>query len=620
MPLRQKHDLITWALSGLRPPPEISLSKWSAEHIRLPEGHEARPGRLHHWPYMVEILDVIGAKRPEQVTIMKSIRLGFTKSLMFAAGAVAATDPSPIIILVPTDEDARRTSVEEVEPIFEASPVLQGLMRRGRHDGRSTLLRKSLIGGASIKVLSAHAPRKLRAHDAKYLFIDEADAMLVTTEGDAIAIAIGRTFARADRKIVVGSTPTEEDVSVVEARYAESDQRVYEVPCPHCGSYQEIAWEHIRWPRDDVGERPELAHYLCPHCVEPVQERFKAQMVKLGRWRRTRPEVLDHAGFRINALVSLLPNATWPKLAQMFLEAKRGGPALLQPFYNLYMGRTWRVSVRRVDADILRDRVEYIGLDDIPEDVVLLTAGADVQDDRIEVTVLGWPLHGAPAALAHMQFDGNTLDEGVWRNFDAFLKTKWKHPHGWRIGIDATAVDSGGHEGRTQKVYDWTYPRLYRNIHAIKGRAGPNKTWAKAQKVKGDMRLILIAVDVVKTELMDAMAEAPYTPEGERVPTGMRYSNDLPDEWFTQVTNETRRIKYVKNRATIVFEPKVAGARVEAFDASVYAWAVRQAPGVRAINLKARSEIRRVERPAAAEVAPAKRRPTAADYAAMFNT
>ena len=618
MPLRQKEELVAWALGGLKPPPEISLSKWSEENIRLPEGHEARPGRLHHWPYMVEILDVIGSKRPEQVTIMKSIRLGFTKSLMFAAGAVAAVDPSPIIILVPTDEDARRTSVEEVEPIFELSPALQGLMRRGRHDGRSTLLRKSLVGGASIKVLSAHAPRKLRAHDAKYLFIDEADGMLITTEGDPISIAIGRTFARADRKIVVGSTPTEEDISVVEQRFNSSDQRVYEVPCPRCGAFNEIMWEQIIIPRDDSGERPDQAYYGCPHCGEGIQERFKAQMVKAGRWRRTKPEVLDHAGFRINALVSLLPNATWPKLAAMFIEAKRGGPALLQPFYNLYMGRTWRVSVRRVDADILRERVEFIGLDDIPDDVVLLTAGADVQDDRIECTVLGWPLHGAPAVLAHAQFDGNTLDDLVWRNFDAFLKQKWKHPNGWRIGIDGVAVDSGGHEGRTQKVYDWTYPRLARNIHAIKGRAGPNKTWARAQKVKGDMRLVLVAVDVIKTEVMDAMAEAPWTPEGDRVHTGMRYSNDLPDEWFTQVTNETRRVKYVKNRATIVFEPKIAGARVEAFDATVYAWAVRQAPAIRSINLKARSEIRRIA-PVIGDAPPPKRH-SAADFAAMFNS
>jgi hypothetical protein len=38
------------------------------------------------------------------------------------------------------------------------------------------------------------------------------------------------------------------------------------------------------------------------------------------------PDVAGHRGFRINALVSLLPNASWGQLAKEYLEAKRGGP------------------------------------------------------------------------------------------------------------------------------------------------------------------------------------------------------------------------------------------------------------------------------------------------------
>ena len=131
----------------------------------------------------------------ERITI-KSARVGYTKSLMVALGAVAANDPSPIILLVPTDEDARGIAVDEVEPIFEATPALQGLIKKGRNDGRNTLTRKALVGGASIKILSARAPRKLRRHDCRVLLIDEADAMEITSEGDPIAIAEKRTLAQ----------------------------------------------------------------------------------------------------------------------------------------------------------------------------------------------------------------------------------------------------------------------------------------------------------------------------------------------------------------------------------------------------------------------------------------
>jgi hypothetical protein len=50
-----------------------------------------------------------------------------------------------------------------------------------------------------------------------------------------------------------------------------------------------------------------------------VPERAKVAMVTAGCWRSTRPEVRGHAGFRINALVSLLANASWAKLAAEFL-------------------------------------------------------------------------------------------------------------------------------------------------------------------------------------------------------------------------------------------------------------------------------------------------------------
>ena len=65
--------------------------------------------------------------------------------------------------------------------------------------------------------------------------------MEITVEGDPLAIAEKRTFAHADRKIVRGSTPTEEDVSLVERAYDESDMRIYEIPCPHCARVVRIA-------------------------------------------------------------------------------------------------------------------------------------------------------------------------------------------------------------------------------------------------------------------------------------------------------------------------------------------------------------------------------------------
>jgi phage terminase large subunit GpA-like protein len=594
------------------PPAAINLAQWAEANVVLPAGQSARPGQYRNWPYMTEILDTIGALGVERVTLMKGTRLGFTKGLIIAIGAAAAMSPCSMGLLAPTDEDARDYVVDELEPLFSATPALRGLMIQGRLMGRNTLTRKSFVGGGTLKILSARAPRKLRRHDFKILLCDEVDAMEVTTEGDPLAIAEKRTFAHADRKIVIGSTPTEEDVSLVERAYAESDQRVYEIECPHCAEWFELLWQHIQWPEGE----PLKATAFCPQCGCEIEERLKPALVAAARWRAMRPDVQGHRGYRLNALVSLLPNAAWGKLAEEWLKAKRGGPAELQVFTNLILAKPWRTSINRLSAEVLAGRVEPIGLERIPEEIVLLTAGADVQDDRVEVCVLGWPIAGAPCVLAHAVIDGSTLADETWASFDAFLRSRFAHPNGWEMKIDACAVDSGGHEGRTQKVYDFCAARLHRRIYAIRGVGGARPVWARAQRVKGTARLFIVGHDQVKTAVMELLSAEPFDAEGRPNPHALRVSDELGAEWFDQATGEIRRVRYVRNRAVIEFVPKRRGQRTEALDGLCYAWAVRQAPAVRAIDLKSRAA-----RHPAVEGEPAKppRPRAAADWAAHFN-
>src|ERR1019366_4135904 len=151
--------------------------------------------------------------------------------------------------------------------------------------------------GGSLKIIAARSPRNLRRHTARLLFIDEADACESGVEGNPIRLAEQRTLSFPDRKIVVGSTPIYEASNVIKA-YGDSDQRVFEVPCPECGEYSEILWKDIKW---DEG-KPDTAMFCCPSCGVLVDEKRKFSMVSAGRWRATRPEVKGHAGFRLNSL------------------------------------------------------------------------------------------------------------------------------------------------------------------------------------------------------------------------------------------------------------------------------------------------------------------------------
>jgi len=184
-----------------------------------------------------------------------------------------------------------QTPGSETERPFRHLPPIDcnsrlGLLILSLEEGeRNTLLSRRFPGG-SLKIVASKAPRNLRRHTARVLIVDEADAMEVGAEGNPIRLGERRTMTFANRKIIIGSTPIFEDTSHVLRAYGESDRRVFEVPCPSCGAFTEIMWQHIVWPEG----KPDEARFKCPHCNESIEERFKAGMVRQGQWRVTQPE------------------------------------------------------------------------------------------------------------------------------------------------------------------------------------------------------------------------------------------------------------------------------------------------------------------------------------------
>jgi phage terminase large subunit GpA-like protein len=221
-----------------------------------------------------------------------------------------------------------------------------------------------------------------------------------------------------------------EDTSHVLRAYTESDQRVFEVPCPECGAFTEILWQHIEWPEGN----PAGAAFRCPHCAALVDERCKTSMVHAGRWRLTKPEVTRHAGFRLNALVSLLPNTSWGTLAREFVAAKEDTTSL-QAFANTILGQAWHESGEEVDETALISGAEPFGPDSLPKEVLLITAGCDLQDDRVEVSIVGWTRTGEALVLGHVVVWGTPDDDTTWRELDDLLRSRWQHPFGGLIGV-----------------------------------------------------------------------------------------------------------------------------------------------------------------------------------------
>lgn len=547
------------ALRSLTPPPRLRLSSWIEDNIALPEGVSAQPGPVRLWPFQREIADAIGDPLIERVTLVKPVRVGFTTLLTSAVASFVANEPAPILCLLPAEADCRDYMVSDVEPIFAASKAVANALGDDREEGeRNTLLSRRFPGG-SLKVVAAKAPRNLRRHNVRVLFMDEVDGMEATAEGSPILLAERRTLSFPDRKIVLGSTPVHEDTSHVLRAWAQSDGRIFEVPCPECGAFAEITWDAILW---DEGQ-PDTARWRCPHCAAEVPERHKPGMVAGGHWRATRPEVSGHAGFRLNALVSLHANASWSKLAAEFLTAK-DDPTTLQTFVNTILGQGWRGEGDELADDELATRGEAWGLDNVPDDVLALTVGCDVQHDRLELTFVGWAEGGAAFVLGHRVIWGAWDAPDTWEELDELLRTRFPHALGGRIPIDAVAVDAG--DGTTMKaVTGFCGPRARRRVLAIKGAPGNRPLIERAGKTKTGERLWIVGVDTGKSQIFARLTRG----------ATIRLSADLPRVWHEQVASERSVLRYRRGQPVRSFE-RIPGRRAEGLDCLVYAFAARQ--------------------------------------------
>lgn len=555
-------DLRRETFAALRPPPKLALSDWAERNLRLPAGVSATPGPVRLWEFQRGLADAIGDPTIPRVTCLKAVRCGYSTLLVAAVAAYASNDPCPVLMLVPTTDDARNFMVHHLEPVAEVTPALSGLFADDDIASRNTLTAKRYPGG-SLKVIAARAPRALRAHTAKVLLADEVDGMEITAEGNPLLLAEKRTLSYPDRKIVTGSTPTDSETSMIAAEYEKSDRRVFECFCPECHEHSEILWRDIRWTEGD----PDSAHWVCPECGSLIPESRKGEIVAKGRWRATRPEVKGHAGFKLTALVSLMQNASWPNLVREFLAAK-GRPDSLKVFVNTVLAETWRDDAGdELDESLLASRREAIGLDRLPPEVLYLTSGADVQKDRIELTSLGWTADGDALVLAHEIVWGDPEQSDTWAEFDDLLRRDFRHPSGGALRYDAAMVDSGD-GGMTDQVYSFTRPRVGRRIFPLKGVAGFKRPLVERAKTRG-IALQLVGVDVAKQRLLNALQAG----------TGWRFSDSLSDEWFSQLTAERRVVRYSRGQPAARFE-RIVGRRAEALDCAVYAMAARALVGV----------------------------------------
>lgn len=587
--------------ANLRPPPRLTLSEWAARHAFLSPETSAQTGRFRSFAYQDGIMDAVTDPQVEKITVKKSARVGYTKILDHIVGFHIHQDPSPILVVQPRVEDAEDYSSTEIEPMLRDTPVLAEIAGDLKaKDGKQKLLKRVFRNGSSITFVGANSPGGFRRITSRIVLFDEVDGYPVGgagSEGDQIKLGIKRSETFWNRKIVLGSTPTNEGVSRIEKSWAESDQRHYFVPCPHCDEMQVLRWGGedapygVKWRRDADGRhKPETAFYLCVNgCV--IEEVEKPGMVVRGAWRATRP-FKGHAGFHIWAGYSLFVNAAWSRLVEEWLEVK-GDPLARKTFFNLVLGEVYEEQGEKTFSERLLAARAEVWPAEVPDGVAVLTAAGDTQDDRVELEIVGWGRNEERWSIAHEVIEGDPGSPEVWAQVDAFLKRRWFRADGRAFTVMAACIDSGGHH--TQAVYRFARDRLGRNIWAIKGESAQggarNPVWPTKRpsaRNKAAFRPVVIGTNAAKDLIRDRLMYDPPK-ASEPVAGYMHYPADRDINFFAQLLAERLLTKSVNGQRFRVWE-QIPGRANEALDLAVYSYAALQGLIHKGLKLNKRAD------------------------------
>lgn len=576
-------NIISGFLDGLKPEPRLTVSEWADRYRMLSSTASAEPGqwRTSRTPYLREIMDKLSSSDPcREVVFMKGAQVGATEMGFNWVGYVIDVSPAPMLLVQPTLDMLKRASKTRFDPMVEATPKLTEKIAPSRsRDSGNTTFQKDFPGG-TVVLTGANSAVGLRSMPVRFLFLDEVDGypLDLEGEGDPISLAEARTRTFARKKIFKVSSPTVEGRSVIEREFLLTDQRYFHVPCPHCEHEQHLVFDNLKW---DKG-KPETAMYFCEECGCGIEERYKTTMLSSGRWVSSKPEneSIYKVGYHLNSLYS--PNGwySWSDAARDWEDAQSDDNRL-KTFTNTVLGLTWKEKGEAPEWQNLYNRREAYHLNKPSSDVAFLTAGVDIQRDRIEVEIVGWCKGKRSYSVDYRVLVGDTSAKAVWDELAKIVGEHWERADGRMMPLKLMAVDTGF---RTTEVYDFCQRFDTTRVIPVRGQdkqqlvvAAPKQIHTtQAGKKVGRVRVWNVGVSVCKSELYGWLKLE--RSEDGTPPPGYCHFPEYDQHFFRMLTAEQIQYRLVRNFPVPEWVKKYD--RNEALDCRVYARAAASVIGI----------------------------------------
>lgn len=566
----------------LAKPEQLTVSQWS-EKYRILDESSSLPGKWSNdvTPYLIEIMDCFNDPYIESINFCKPTQVGGTEALINDIGWITTQNPSPTMIVYPTDDLAKDISNDKLKPSFRKSPSLR---ERFLENQSKELALK--FKGMNLYLRGANSPSKLASKAIKYLFFDEIDKMPGASKKEAspydLAVERTKTFKHS-KKIYTCSTPTLKGNYVWRIHEAAEDKRHYFLPCPHCGAMIELKWKQVIFDKDEnkemsIAERASTAAYVCQECGCIIDNKDKAKMLRKGEWRSIEKKCIGKpktVSFWLNSLYSIF--VTWEDMVKKFLESK-DDPDQLQNFINSWLAEPWEDTKLKTNEDLVMERQTDNEQFIVPSWAKMLTGGVDVQENCLYWTIRAWGDFITSQNIAHGQSFSFAEVERV-------MNLEYSKADDTKMVVNLTLIDSGNN---ADEVYDfcasnsdWALP--------VKGSSNPMLSHYKLSKVnKADSKaygMNLVLVDGGKYKDMIAGRMRKDNGKG----SWMVYKN-CDREYAKQVTAEHK--VNIKNgtKTNQVWTLKTSHADNHYLDCEVYSLAAADLLGVRTLHLNSIEE------------------------------
>lgn len=492
--MNKKEIFLKAVAHALNMPPDLTLTEWSDANRILSKESSAEYGEwvTARTPYMLEIYDNVMKERIRKIVLQFGAQLAKTELILNSFGWYATLDPCPMMVVQPTDKLASEFSKERVGPMIRDCQVLRELIKDANKKNSGNTVTHKMFPGGFLAFKGATSPSGLASKPIKVLFMDEVDRYPKSSgdEGSPINLAEKRVQTYDDHKIIITGTPTIKGQSEIESEYEKGSMAKYYVNCPECGEGNELLFDNLNWELNEEDElKIDKVELICENCGCGSNE--KAWKAEVGEWRHEYPNRTT-LSYKLSSLASIMRD--WKSIVEEYLQIKDNEQELIS-FVNTVLGETYEQSLAEIlDHEILLNRREVYE-SEVPDEVLLLTAGVDVQDGWLAIEVLGHGLNNETWGIQYKILSGNLEENEIWEELDEFLMRKFYYADGTGINIYSTCIDTGGHH--TEATYDFVKPReTYRRIFGIKGLGGENVPIINGFRLTKNKKINLLSIGV----------------------------------------------------------------------------------------------------------------------------